>query len=253
MLRRAVPYTEWVVVHPTMALHRLCESAALPPLPRHPVSRLLWPELEPGETADGWLPEFAPVTSAQVLAAVARRHSMDGFNGPARWVFVREVQAATGHYSSVQRFDAVAVGLVPSVKYARVVYEVKVSRADWLRELKPISEVTYGGHRMSRRRTADYGVTPDELRTSGYEVVEQRKWDAALAVSTEFWVAAPPRCVQLDELPPEAGLVEVRPWGADGELRSRVVRAAPVRDTPNPDPAFWAAVLRRAASSHAIP
>jgi hypothetical protein len=212
--------------------------------------RLIWPELEEGGEAAGFLPEIVPATSSQVIDAVARRHPMDGFNGePGRWVFVREVSATTGAYSAVQRFDAVAVGLVPSVKYARVVYEVKVSRADWLRELKPIAEVKYRGHVMSRRTTRAYAGPEglDELRSHGYQVDEIRKWDAALAISTEFWFAAPPRCILPSELPPEAGLVEIRPWGPARELRPRVIRQAPVRETPIPDPGFWAAVLRRAA------
>lgn len=205
--------------------------------------RLLWPELEPNEEAAGWLPDFPKVTSAQVLDALAARHPMDGYNGmPGRWVFVREVQASTGAYADVQRFDAVAVGLVPSVKYARVVYEVKVSRADWLRELKPKRELTFTGRRLSH-----WALTDEELRSRGIDVREYTKWQAALDVSTELWFAAPPRCILPDEVPPEAGLIEVRPWGKTGDLRPRVVRPAPVREMPLPDSGFWAAVLRRVA------
>lgn len=210
-------------------------------------ARLLWPELEaPGEAA-GWLPEVPKVTSAQVLDAIARRHPMDGFNGmPGRWVFAREVQEATGTYGSVQRFDGVAIGLVPSTKYARIVYEVKVSRADWLRELRPQRIVEWRPGAKPGRWVDDVEVSDEQLRQLGYHVELRRKWGAALAVSTEFWVAAPPRCVQISELPPEAGLLEVRPWGPGRELRPRIVRPAPVRETPCPDQAFWSAVLRRA-------
>lgn len=215
-------------------------------------ARLLFPELGADAEAEGWLPDIPLLTSGQVLSAVARRHPMDGFNGmPGRWVFVREVQAATGSYADVQRFDALAVGLVPSTKYARVVYEVKVSRADWLRELRPIIEIRNRHGTAFRARHSAQLIqsvrdgTYDPL--PGEQVVEVRKWDAALAVSTEFWIAAPPRCVQLDELPPEAGLLEVRLWGKDHEPRARVLRPAPIRETPLPDAGFWAAVLRRAA------
>ena len=168
---------------------------------------------------------------------------------PGRWVFVREVLATTGTWGEQQRFDALAIGLVPSVKYARVVYEIKVSRADWLRELRPTAEVTYrsswGEGRISGSAARTVAQNPDAF--PNYEVIETRKWDAALAVSTEFWVAASPHCVLPSELPPEAGLIEVRPWGAKRELRAKVVRQAPVRETPMPDAGFWAAVLRRAA------
>jgi hypothetical protein len=210
-------------------------------------ARLLWPELEPEDDAGGWLADIPQVTSAQVLGALAARHPMDGWNEmPGRWVFVREVLATTGAWGEQQRFDAVAIGLVPSNGYARVVYEIKVSRADWLRELRPRVD------RIQRGQWEDDGSEYGTWRSE----IERRerpgnKWDAALAVSTEFWVAAPPHCVLLSELPPEAGLVEVRPWGPSRELRARVVRQAPVRDTPMPDAGFWAAVLRRAAERRA--
>ena len=214
------------------------------------VSRgLLFPDLEPEAIAEGWLPEVPPMTSYQILDALASRHPMDGYNGPGRWVYVREVMETTGAYADCQRFDAVAIGLVPSVKYARVIYEVKVSRADWLRELKP----------KLRLRRPDGGWEPIASHEQGQRLIASRvsrwwdgaaieeyaKWDAAVSLSTEFWIAAPPRVVQIHELPPEAGLVEIRPYGEG--LRPKVVRPAPVRDTANPDAGFWASVLRRAA------
>ena len=83
--------------------------------------RLLWEDLAPVEIADGWLPEVPQMTASQVLDALAARHPMDGYNDePGRWVFYREIVAGTGSYGGVPRFDALAVGLVPSVDYARV-------------------------------------------------------------------------------------------------------------------------------------
>lgn len=210
-------------------------------------ARLLWPDLEPEDDAGGWLADIPQVTTAQMLDALATRHPMTGWNAmPGRWVFVREVLATTGAWGEQQRFDALAVGLVPSVRYARVVYEVKVSRADWLRELRP---------RVDRHVAGRWEDDGSQFGTWRTEVTRTerpgRKWDAALAVSTEFWVAAPPHCVLLSELPPEAGLVEVRPWGPSRELRPKVIRQAPIRDTPMPDAGFWAAVLRRVAERRA--
>jgi hypothetical protein len=212
-------------------------------------ARVLWPDLEPEAIERGWLAEMPELklSSAQVCAALAARHPMDGWNGkPGRWVFALEVQETTGIYGDAQRFDAVAVGLVPSLKYARIVYEVKVSRSDWLRELKPRWDVRYNGHR--RRMDIRSDEDRDLLTASGFTVAECNKWDAALAVSTEFYIAAPARVVQIAELPPEAGLVEIRPWGSPDALRARVVRPAPVRDTPLPDAGFWASMLRSVAA-----
>jgi len=191
-------------------------------------ARVFWPDLEQAEVDDGWQPLFVEpehqMTSVQVLDALARRYPDDRWNGmPGRWLFLREVQEATGSYGDVQRFDALAVGLVPSVHYARVVFEVKVSRGDWLRELRP---------RMHRWY---------------HEPLPGNKWDAALRLATEFWFVAPPRCILPTEVPEGCGFMEIRPWGPDRELRARVVVKAPKHDAPNPGPEFWSAVIRRAA------
>lgn len=209
-------------------------------------ARVFWPDLGPADIEAGWQPALVDLpesrlTAEQVLKALALRHHDERWNGmPGRWVFLTEVQEATGQYGDVQRFDALAVGLVPSVGYARVVYEVKVSRSDWLRELRP-------QFRVGPRNEVVTGRFVEQYRGAGYAVSEFNKWDAALRVATEFWYAAPPRCILPSEVPEGCGLVEVRPWGADRELRARVVVKAPKHDTPNPGPEFWSAVIRRAA------
>lgn len=227
-------------------------------------NRLLWPNLEPEAIAEGFIAEApeSKITSAQVLDALAYKHTdYNPWNGyPATWVFAREVQRETGVYGDSQRFDGVAIGLVPSVKYARVVYEVKISRGDWLREQRELVEVRYNGHKMSRRTLGYYerladaapgdsrAITAgnlDGLRKSGYQVTVGRKWDAALEVSNEFWFAAPPHCILPSELPDGCGLIEVRHFGPARDLRARTVVKAPWRETPHPGPEFWAAVLRR--------
>ena len=211
---------------------------------------LLWPELGPAEVDEGWLAD--PGTgfrSADILAALEYRHTDIGWNGtPARWVFVREVQEQTGVYGDAQRFDAVAVGLVPSVKYARIIFEVKVSRADWLRELRPMAMVhdKWGDQRLQGKRATAVLANRDQL--PAYAITERAKWESGLALSTEFYFAAPPRCILPSEVPEGTGLIEVRPWGPERQMRARTVIKAPVRDTPNPGPEFWAAVLRRAAT-----
>lgn len=218
--------------------------------------RLLFPDIDAREAGDGWhplaeIPKAAPITASDVLDVLAKRHDESGINGmPGRWVFLREVSAQTGQWGEQQRFDALAVGLVPSVHYARIVYEVKVSRSDWLRELKPKTVLRYDARLRMSADTARHALKADgeeRLRAAGYTIEEQRKWEAAMAVATEFWYAAPVRCILASELPEGAGLLEVRPWGKDGELRARVAVPAKSLETETPGPAFWSSVLRRLA------
>lgn len=187
------------------------------------------------------------MTAGTVLDALAARHDEGGWNGrPGRWVFLREVPAMTGSYEQTQRFDALAIGLVPSNGYARIVYEVKVARSDWLRELKPKPILRYDG-----RLQASSGIlavrTDEELAALGYTIEEQAKWAAAMAVATEFWYAAPVRTILPSELPAGAGLLEIRPWGRDGGFRARVARAADKLTNEQPGPEFWSSVLRHLA------
>lgn len=214
------------------------------------MTRLLWPDLEPEAVESGWLAEVPEkVTTAEVLDALARRHASGDWGGmPGRWAFLREVIAETGQWGSQQRFDAVAVGLVPRVEFAWVVYEVKVSRGDWLRELRPVVEVRdANGYRLSRRRIRLMDVGDD----ARYDVRVEPKWARAVAVANEMWFAAPPRVILPTEVPEGCGLLEVRPWGAGRQMRTRVVVQAPRRKIEARGPEVWAAVLRRGMDSRA--
>lgn len=93
----------------------------------------------------------------------------------------------------------------PSEKYARIAVEIKVSRSDYLREVK-----------------------------------QQHKQRNALRHSNLLYFAAPVKIISPWELRQDAGLLEVRD---DGSVRE--VRPAPWRDTDPPTLAFLAAVMRR--------
>ena len=55
----------------------------------------------------------------------------------AEWLFLRELKVGTSKRNgSVQRLDAFALNTLPHTAMKRVCYEVKVSRADFLAELK---------------------------------------------------------------------------------------------------------------------
>ncbi|MDB5057221.1 MAG: hypothetical protein JWO59_693 [Chloroflexi bacterium] len=142
-----------------------------------------------------------PVTCASILRALEEmRHPR-----VAEWLFFRELRTGTGFGSSSnQRIDAFAIHLWPSKHYHRVAYEVKVSRSDFLVELRK----------------------PEKRRL-------------ALLYSNQFYFAAPPGIITVAELPPEAGLIEV---SAGGRVEVRI--AAPMRDTRPPSWNFLAAIAR---------
>jgi hypothetical protein len=139
----------------------------------------------------------AKLTERQVLDLLRERHNRPGNGGSGEYAFLPHVRDAAG-FDAGRTFDAVTVCLWPSRGLTIDVYEVKISRSDWLRELaKPV------------------------------------KAESACAVGDRFWVVAPAGVVKLGELPPPWGLLEVTAGRPDGEnpalvtgRRIRQVRAA---------------------------
>jgi hypothetical protein len=123
------------------------------------------------------------------------------------WLCFDELRVGTGYGKDAEkRIDFWAIEAIPSKRFRRVAYEIKVSRADFLAELR-----------------------------------QPRKRARALLLSNEFYFITPPGLVKDAELPPECGLVEVHDLGF---LTFR--HAAPWRDSAPPTWQFLAAVVRRA-------
>ncbi len=70
-----------------------------------------------------------PVTADEIVDRLRRRYS------PPEWIFLAEVPDSTG-FDSKRRADGVAVSTWPSEGLEIHGFEVKVSRADFLRELR---------------------------------------------------------------------------------------------------------------------
>ncbi len=146
---------------------------------------------------------------------------------PSEWIFLRELRAGTGlrTTSSAQRLDAFALNCFAHNSMKRICYEVKISRADFLCELK---------HPIKRR--------------------------IGLRYSNEFYFVTPANLLNLAELPIECGLVEVGSFPEAAltlpekdnlphfdsvlALHCRVTVPAPWRETPPPTWQFLAAMLR---------
>ena len=144
------------------------------------------------------------------------------------WIFLRELRIGTGNrHHEAQRLDAFALNCLPHLAMKRVCYELKLSRADFLGEIR----------RPLKRRIG-------------------------MRFSNEFYFVTPAGMLALDEVPTDCGLIEAgiasteesqrlirRHSGffhIDGPTGSycMVVVPAPWRDTPGPTWQFAAAMLR---------
>jgi hypothetical protein len=146
------------------------------------------------------IPAMLPVSLLDVIERVLHRRE-DG------WLFLRELRVGTGrHTHQAQRLDAFALNSWPHTGMKRVCYEVKLSRADFLCELK---------HPLKRRIGMRY--------------------------SNEFYFVTTPGLLRVSEVPPECGWLEVDCAKPDF---CTVAIPAPWRDTPGPTWQLVAAMLR---------
>lgn len=167
------------------------------------------------------LTEFSSTVLLNVVEACLHRSTSE-------WIFLRELRVGTGfHGNAAQRLDAFALNCLPHTSMRRVCYEVKISRADFLCELK----------QPLKRRTG-------------------------LRYSNEFYFVTPAGLLNTSELPIECGLIEVGTFAEEersiahaqsGALvhfepnhgtYCRVTVPASWRDTPGPTWQFLAGMLR---------
>jgi hypothetical protein len=146
-----------------------------------------------------------------VLDALRKRHApkRSHGNGP-EWAFVEHVRDSAG-FNASRTIDAMALGLWPSRGLELHGFEVKVSRADFRREVADVA-----------------------------------KMDAFAKVLDRFWVVAPKGVVPPVELPATWGLLEV---GEDGVSIRQKVAAPLLTDVRVPIPRDFLVPLLRAAGA----
>lgn len=156
------------------------------------------------------------ITASTIKTLLRLRHS----EPLGAWAFFDEFIPGTGTAPSASsRIDGWAINVWPSGGFVTIAYEIKISRGDFLRELK-----------------------------------DPRKRDWALTFSDEFYFVAPYGLIDRAELPADCGLVEVSKVGARGmyvigeqRYNMRVkVKPAPRQKRPAPSWALLASVARRA-------
>lgn len=144
------------------------------------------------------------MTSAEIVAALAKRHP-----APA-WAFLEQVRNGTGWARSARTADALAMSTWPSRGLELHGFEVKVTRGDWIRELR-----------------------------------EPAKAEEILSYCDRWWVVTPAKGVlEEGELPPTWGHMTVDGRGATVKTPAPAWRAKPL------DRLFLAAILRRVQECH---
>lgn len=167
-------------------------------------------------------PPLTRMTERDMLDLLHKRYGFVSHNGGVpkpRYVKAEHVRAKSGFFDrgdpSARTADFVAVDTWASGKCAIHGVEVKVSRADWLRELK----------------------TPGKAA-------------ACMAWCSFWWLAVPDQVIVKDgELPPGWGLLAPQRWV--GGWRLQQVIAAPFRDVHPIPPASMASLLYAAARTAA--
>lgn len=130
---------------------------------------------------------------------------------PPEWAFFSELRAGTGYNSRKkkrnpeQRFDAWALNCWPSKGFVSIAFEVKISRSDFLAELK-----------------------------------NPKKRKQAMDFSCEFYFVTPLKLVKLDEIPEDCGWITVNETGV-----ARVRKKSPRNEKPSLEWGFFASVARR--------
>lgn len=144
------------------------------------------------------------ITSKVIIELLRARHSGE--------VFVEELRGGSGYgKDSERRMDAWAMHHYPSKGNQRTAYEIKISRGDYLRDIK-----------------------------------QPLKHRPALTFSNEFYFVAPEGMLKPEELPLFAGLIEVKAnhpeYGGKLFLKNKV--PAPWRDTTPPNWRFVVSLVR---------
>ena len=138
------------------------------------------------------------VSARDVLSAIFTRHS-----GP-EWCRFAEVNEGTGGAMG-RRADAVCLNIWPSKGYAIHGFEIKVTRADFLHEMKDIT-----------------------------------KADAVGKFCDFWWLAVPKGIARVDELPASWGLMELHANGL--KIKKQAPKREDVTDFTRP---FLASLLRK--------
>lgn len=150
------------------------------------------------------------ITAEEIVELLRRRHK------DRQWVFYPELYYSTkakeDKKNADSRVDAWAFNVWASRNFCRVTYEIKISRHDFLREMRA---------GLSKRQPG-------------------------LHISNQFYYVIPDGCVTVDEIPEECGLLVVRKPAGKDYYALLNAKKAPWREIePSLPVDFWASLARR--------
>lgn len=156
-------------------------------------------------TEEDFCPKRPTMTAAEICDYLRDRYQLD------EWVLFFELRAGTGYaYKVDQRVDAWVMNTWPSKDLIKLAFEIKISRNDFLRELK-----------------------------------HPEKREYAMSISNRFYFLTPQGLVSPEEVPADCGLIEV---ALDGQFKT--VREAPLRKIEQPEWLFIASLARQICHQH---
>lgn len=110
------------------------------------------------------------------------------------WAFITQVRSTTGYASTVRTADAMAMGLWPSSGLRLIGFELKVSRSDWLHELKQPDKA----EEIKQFCDEWYLVVPDPSIVKDGELPEG--WGLMTATGRGHTVKVKKKAVQLEPI-----------------------------------------------------
>jgi hypothetical protein len=155
------------------------------------------------------------VTAPRIVEVLRRRHQ-----GP-QWTIVEEMRLGSGWGFHESRIDFWALECTPRRANQAIAYEIKVSRADFLRDVR----------RPAKQR-------------------------GALLYSNEFFYVSPAGVIKAEEVPIFAGLIEIDaivPVHDEPYYAGTVIVRAPYRDKMRPSWPFIVSLLRRVPVAEGAP
>lgn len=149
------------------------------------------------------------MTADFILEALREHYAQAKWKG--QWAFFKELRVETGYGAKggERRVDGYVLNLWPSKKFESSTFEVKVSRADFRKELKQ----------------------------------PEKRWPG-MAISNTFYFVTPPGLISERELPELCGLIEV-----DDDMNVKRIKRAVYRMKMGPSWGFMASICRRVALS----